>query len=473
MIAPRRYACLGRVSSCLAALALVGCAPHAAYHKLAAAPGNCVGDVLAKQCRDSYYQEFADHDLAFIEFSERGNAFDDRMVNEVIDRIRRKADDGGVVVLTFVHGWKHSADEADDNVQEFKGSLQRTVALLKERFGGGALAGRRLVGVYVGWRGASITVPGLEQLTFWDRKAVAEELGSGGVTRLLLELDRATGDSPGNVLVVIGHSFGGAIVVRALSELMTERVMVRNGTDGDARAFGDGVIVINPAIEATQALHLVEAAIDGDYHASQLPLFVSLSSDADRATHYAFPAGQTIGLLSWKQTVLSRSRSYDRRRPGQAILLSEKHLDATTVGNFAPYLTHRLRYHGTGDGAPFEFLNCDAVPTECEPMGWTSLSGQPAIGPLPAHYPLYFVKTDESVMDGHNDIFNDRVRSFIYVVIDDVIRRAFARDGAVPRARPGEAPSAPVLARPGEFAERLGATLDAIEALTSVQAPPR
>ena len=473
MISQRWFGRPGRILPLLVSVALAGCAPHAAYHTRAASPGNCVGDVLASQCRDSYYQEFDDHDLAFVEFSERGNAFDDGRVRDVVDRIHRMADDGGVVVLTFVHGWKHSADEADDNVQEFKGSLQRTVALLKERFGGGALAGRRLVGVYVGWRGASITVPGLEQLTFWDRKAVAEELGSGGVTRLLLELDRATGDSPGNVLVVIGHSFGGAIVVRALSELMTERVMVRNGADGDARAFGDGVIVINPAIEASQALHLVEAAIDADYHASQLPLFVSLSSDADRATHYAFPAGQTIGLLSWKQTVLTRGHSYDRRRPGQAIPLSEKHLDATTVGNFAPYLTHRLRYHGAGDGPPFEFLTCEAVPAECEPMGWTTLSGQPAIGPLPAHYPLYFVKTDESMMDGHNDIFNDRVRSFIYVVIDDVIRRAFARDGAVPRARPGEAPSAPVLARPGEFAERLGATLEAIEDLTAQQATPR
>ena len=58
---------------------------------------------------------------------------------------------------------------------------------------------------------------------------------------------------------------------------------------------------------------------------------------------------------------------------------------------------------------------------------------------LPANYPLYFIKTDKSVMTDHNDIFNQKVRSFVFTVIDDVVRRALA--GGVKAARgEGEPP---------------------------------
>ena len=442
---------LGALGACLTA----ACASNVPYHTASEDGGACRTDPGSTACRSSAYQEFERFDLAFAEFSERGNAFDDGRVQAMLAKIADKARTDGVVVIVFVHGWKHNASEDDPNVLSFKKSLETMTGVLGSSFAGTALGSRRLVGVYVGWRGASIELPLLKELTFWDRKAVAEELGSGGVTRLLLDLDRITAGEARNVMVVVGHSFGGAIVVRALSDLITERVTNR-AEDERARVFGDGVLVLNPAIEANQALPFVEAALQRPYLRSQLPLFISISSDADSATHYAFPAGQTIGLATWRQADLERSYYHDRRAPEQSLPLRERHLDATTAGNFAPFLTHRLHASGQGAGVSFEMTRCDNAPEQCTPKGWTTLSGQPAIGPLPANYPLYFIKTDESVMADHNDIFNQQVRSFVFTVIDDVVRRSLREtkpaDAAKAFAAPGEPP---LIADPGRFTARM------------------
>ncbi len=446
---------LATLSACIAA----GCASNAPYHSSARDGSACSTDPASEACLDSVYQEFASHDMAFAEFTERGNAFDDEAVETVLEKIDAYARKQGVVVVVFVHGWKHNASEQDENVRSFKDAMKTMTAILGDTFAESELGKRRLIGVYVGWRGASIEVPVLKELTFWDRKAVAEELGSGGITRLLLDLDRITAGEARNVLVVVGHSFGGAIVVRALADVLTERVTNRM-EDKRARMFGDGVLVLNPAIEANQALPFVEAALQRPYASSQLPLFISISSDADWATHYAFPAGQTIGLATWKQADLKRSYYHDRAAPNEPLALRERHLDATTVGNFAPFLTHRLRATGKGNGMRFSLSTCDSAAQDCRPMGWTTLTGLPTIGPLPAHYPLYFIKTDKTVMTEHNDIFNPQVRSFVFTVIDDVVRRAL---GETPKAaRAVDEP--PLIASPERFTDRMNAIWSRMDA---------
>ena len=83
---------------------------------------------------------------------------------------------------------------------------------------------RKVVGVYIGWRGESIDIRGVNNLTYWDRKAVAEQVGRGGVTEFLLKLEKALRNPETelnkNVFLVTGHSFGGAVVLSALHEVM-------------------------------------------------------------------------------------------------------------------------------------------------------------------------------------------------------------------------------------------------------------
>jgi hypothetical protein len=144
-------------------------------------------------------------------------------------------------------------------------------------------------------------------------------------------------------------------VVSASSELLTERSL-----SCGKRTIGDGVIVLNPTIEATQILHFVESARSKDYPPDQSPLFVSLSIDDDSKTNRAFPACQTFGMVAtWKQTDQARGFYRDRETPDAEMVLREEHLDSTTVGNFAPYLTHRLTADEHDGRVVFDYHRCD------------------------------------------------------------------------------------------------------------------
>ncbi len=428
-----------------AMIILAGCAGKNPYHTVDGSPGNCV-DQPIETCRKSYYQEYPDYDLAFAEFTERGNAFNNQWNKNVLERIRTRAKKQGVIVITFIHGWKHNAQETDSNLIDFKKSLAAIAS------GSSTLLGRRLVGVYIGWRGASLEIPIIKNLTFWDRKTVAEEVGSGGVSKLLLELDKIDQQEPQNVLIIAGHSFGGAILVRAVSEILAERAINRPGDDL-GMTIGDAVIVLNPAIEANRVLNLVEAALDQRYPANQGPLFISISSNADTATHKSFPIGQTLGLLfNWHQLDLDRSYYFDRLSQ-EHLALKEEHLDTTTVGNFAPYLTHWLTAEKNGENPRLNLQTCAQAPDQCVPKGLTTLSGHPTFGPLPDHYPLYFIKTDKTVISGHNDIFNPVVRACILSIIDDIVRRALMPEATMLGDRVAPAPGT-LLSNPERFNTR-------------------
>ena len=412
----------------ISAALLGACTENLPYHTREPSKDNCQPPT-GSLCTDSYYQEHEAFDLAFIEYTERGNAFDSRRVRKVLSQIAKKSADTGVVMVTFVHGWTHNAANDDRDVREFTKILRQLSGNPED-----VLHGRRLVGVFVGWRGASIDAPYLELASFWERKAVAQEIGKGAVTEMLLELDRIDQTKPKNVLVTIGHSFGGAIVLSALSEVLTQKIIGAE-VRAEVRGIGDGVILLNPAIEANQALPVVEAALNRDYVEGQEALLLTLSSDADNATHYAFPAGQTAGLLlTWRQADLNRDYFVDRDSQ-TAIPLREEDLDTATLGNFAPFLTHRLTLEQknmppaseerVSEALDLKFVRCEESLDGCAPKGWSKTAPNNSIKDVPKYYPLYFVKTDSRFINAHSDIFNCDVVSFLTAVIDSRMRKAY------------------------------------------------
>ncbi|MES9991631.1 MAG: hypothetical protein ABW098_06720 [Candidatus Thiodiazotropha sp.] len=433
-------------------LLLSGCSTTNPYHFIGWQEHNC-SNPDSSDCRQSYYQEYPGYDLAFVEYTERGNTFNDAWKDEVVAKIAEREKAQGVVTLVFIHGWKHNADEDNKNLKKFKKTLEELTESAQ-------LLGRRLVGVYIGWRGLSVTIPLLKELSFWDRKAVAQEVGKGGVTNLLLDLEKIDRNRSDNVLLIVGHSFGGAIAVSATSEIISEILINDRQQEDPGGSVGDAVIVLNPAIEANQSLSMVEAALQNGPTAPRNPLFYSISTDADRATHYAFPIGQTLGLFfSWRQTDLERANYYDRIT-NEKLMLREEHLDSTTIGNFAPYLTHRLSMDDSGGIPNARLHSCEEDADACVPKGLTTLEGHPALGPLPAHYPLQFIKTDKSIMEDHNDIFNPRILTFIYTLIDDIVRYTVRED---PKYEDDGIATGNILSRPDDLNRRFRQFYDNIE----------
>ncbi len=90
------------------------------------------------------------YDLAFIEFSDRGNLFNREKYNEVVNYISEQKDtEDGVAVFVYVHGWKHNAsNEKNGDVQNFRKVLKIASETNKSK--------RKVIGVYVGWRGIRI-----------------------------------------------------------------------------------------------------------------------------------------------------------------------------------------------------------------------------------------------------------------------------------------------------------------------------
>ena len=185
----------------------------------------------------------------------------------------------------------------------------------------------------------------LTQATYWERKATAEQVAKGGVTELLLRLEREVIDDERpnrNLYLVTGHSFGGAVVLSALNEVFLERVAAATAEKpGDdcvrSRPFGHGVVLLNPAIEANEVFQLKELVAETCFVASQPRLMHVISSDADLATNKAFRIGQWLGVnLSWRQAPLTRGFN------GTAVQFQESELDTITVGNFTPFQTGQL-----------------------------------------------------------------------------------------------------------------------------------
>lgn len=118
----------------LLVLALVGCAANRARQDVVIRPN-------------------ADFDLAFVEFTERGNVFDRDRMHTVLNHVETLAKGPeGVLVVVFTHGWKHNASSTDANVVSFTEWLNRVAHLPVTK----GQRNRRAIGIYIGWRGLSL-----------------------------------------------------------------------------------------------------------------------------------------------------------------------------------------------------------------------------------------------------------------------------------------------------------------------------
>ena len=414
----------------------LGCTPNRPWRT--DGPARCQGNA----CDTALIEHRDGYDLAFVEFTERGNVFSrgnmDKVLAHVSDLAKTKE---GVLAIVFTHGWKHNAKSSDSNVESFREMLMKTAELLlEEEAEGGQKARRRhLVGVYIGWRGLSLDLGPLTNFSYWDRKAVAHQVGKGGVTELLLRLERAVVDDDNptkNLYLVTGHSFGGATVLSALNEILLERVAAAEEVPLQmcqdkwskpgcqkclkTRPFGHGVVLLNPAIEANEVFQLKTLVSQSCFAPTQDRLMHVISSDADKATNKAFVFGQWVGVnLTWRQAELERSFN------GSTMTFREADLDRTTVGNFIPFRTGKLdAAEDKNANGPWNYRSCVREP---------NCIAKKEIGqhiPAASYEPLAFIQTDGSFIADHNDIFNDNVAAYLAAIIAESRQRR-VRGGAV------------------------------------------
>lgn len=445
------------------AVALSACAPLQQYRTnyepcvshTSLASGKCESHAL-QQYQDAFDSERG-YTLGFIEFDDQGLLFDRKQMNAVLDEINAKASEQDLLIVAFVHGWKHSAAPKDDNIKTFRDVLlglseaeSRISAVTNERR-------REIVGVYLGWRGGSITTPLLKELTFWDRKETAHKVGQVGMTEVLTrlerikqdrdsmvahggrgacprgcahsrEMDTVVRDSSRTRFIVVGHSFGGAVVYAALSQVLETGFIHTVGPPGavtDVAGFGNLVVLINPAFEALLFAPMSDMSTErGSYFASQLPVLAVLTSEADNATKWVFPIGRSFSTFFEKERYTSRWNPMT----GREEIIDEEKANITALGHFEPYWTHFLRAskrhedtvakQGAAESVR-QFFQAGEAWREDKPGSKIPFNGSTLerTRSSAGRNPYLVVSVDDELITGHNDISDPRMIEFIKQLI--------------------------------------------------------
>lgn len=414
------------ILSLTTAFLLSGCATNETYRPISDAP--CVVKNEA-DCASNSIQihntsdniEDNEYTLGFVEINDQGQFRDNRQqLNALIKELESTPKDEPLIISVFVHGWHHNAKEGDNNIESFKNSLAELTKVYK-----GFSIKRKVFGVYVGWRGDSLTVPYVKDLTFWERKNTADNVGQVALSELLLRLekvknDRKSKDGGRSRLVIIGHSFGGAAVYQSTAQILASRFMlssqnVDENTKSDnktIKGIGDLVVLINPAFEGINYAPLFDLAqAQCKYEQLQKPKLVILTSEKDNATKKLFPMGRFFSTLFEKHGKVKRNDC------GLPITFSESDADNTAVGHFEPLITHELKLVANPlEMKAFKSIKC-SWPLQKNGnfinFGSTNLT---SLGKTVERNPYLNIKVDAEIINDHNDIFRGELSDFLQVI---------------------------------------------------------
>jgi hypothetical protein len=316
------------------------------------------------------------YDLALIELDDHGELWSPAQATQALARIRQaSATDDGTILVVFIHGWGHNAAEGDLNVDGFRSWLDSISEVEAMRSSANP---RRVVGVYLGWRGRSSRLGPLGVLTFFSRFAAAKRVASPSTTQVLYEMMLTARAHQRSTTVIAGHSFGGLILEAALAQALIGSLGAALGDDNRELDFpADLILLINPASQALVAKQLVEISErnhlkfireDRAGRRYEVPLVVSLTSTADTATRVFFPVGMRLRGLD------KRFRDYGPELCGRG---QQATYFRRTAGHQRVLHSHRLSAAPIGD---------EAVPGRCGRFDWSTTPRRArTCSPLPAH----------------------------------------------------------------------------------------
>jgi len=297
------------------------------------------------------------------------------------------------LVVLYIHGWKHSADEQDSDLRNFTKMINSLRQKRGER--------TRVVGIYVGWNADAGLWNWLETMsTFWVKKGNADRIAqSSSVTHIVGAIGAIVDSDPrrADQFIAIGHSFGARVLFSATSQPLVTSIQQAHpgypgGTYKIVKGTADAIILLNPAFEASRYSALNDFIRNEEqFDRSQPPLLISISSTGDWATQTAFPIGQWFGL-AWG----IRERQ--------------------TIGNYKPFWTHSLTRG-----------RCDLPRNPDSPRGFEAEKlclqrltqtfaddiDQFNNSVSSPNNPLIMARTSPDIIKDHNDIWNDDFRDWL------------------------------------------------------------
>lgn len=383
-------------------------------------------------------------DLAVVEFDDDGAHADPHQLTaltECIDKAHEQNGNGAVVVA-FIHGWHHDARWEDRHFEGFRRVLASLALRESERVAKTPF-GRRVVGVYLAWRGdpaclsARWCKPWLTSLAFFNRYNTAKRIGDGGALRATIRAivkctkDRGQG-RPESPLALIGHSMGGLMLESAFLALLAggdpalgaaappSNRVAQVTRDGQPVSFPDVMIVLNSAADSRITRRIVseleqqklqKAASSGGISYSP-PLLVSATATADLATKVIW---RLAPLNFWRKTGGHDARlfTHDFAKPTMSGAICERKLGVLDFGQSWSCL--RLpTSNGAAPTFPIDLPNRERSATHDgrDHTRYELTSRDEAVAKV-----AWVFQLPPDISAGHNDIFNTRSRLLIQALM--------------------------------------------------------
>jgi hypothetical protein len=117
------------------------------------------------------------------------------------------------LLFVYIHGWMNNANSGDVcRFEHFIDMASRLPEVTRGKI--------NVIGVYIAWRGKDLSVPGLDLLTFWNRKSAGSEVAAQNSCLATINELALAAREPGKQVhhcVLMGHSFGGLVLSNTIS----------------------------------------------------------------------------------------------------------------------------------------------------------------------------------------------------------------------------------------------------------------
>ncbi len=286
--------------------------------------------------------------LGHVEIDDQGELISFEQLQRVTGQI--KAESGGgkepLLLVVYIHGWNRNASASKISGG---GDLIRFRKMLEEL---GEARGKKTMGVFVSWRGRSLST-GPVGVDYYHRHASARRVGGVAGTEVLHELGAtARGANSRNRIVMLGHSLGGAVLESAMAESIAAKVAMESarGRKLKRKDFpADLIVTINSAESAIYARQLLATFKNrGIKEVEGGPLLVSLTSRKDAVTSFISPLGNVIGRwvpgLNFFNTGVAGM--YRKDEANDKLRGTQGAAHRSTVGHFEPLFSHRFEKVG-------------------------------------------------------------------------------------------------------------------------------
>ena len=321
-----------------------------------ALPFGCVGNRMFNTEPDDYLRRYSTpgglpYSVAVVEFDDQGQPWDLRQLDAAIAEIRRfnRSSDNGIILYQFIHGWKSNAareKSSGERLAWFEGRVAAVAEQSEATSRQGIAAPRPVVGLYIGWRGRTYSLPVLIDASFWNRRVAAHRVASKSLQEVLYRSVNAARERPDAKCALLGHSMGGMILEETLGPALVSEILLAEHTEAAVPVRYDLIVAANASSEALLTKQLIdvfkrthaELVLEdaaGRRRPAAGPMLASITSVDDGVTRYMVPLAMTFNSL------------FVRYRPaGEGSLASQRRLGLHTAGHLPVLHSHTVEVAG-------------------------------------------------------------------------------------------------------------------------------